>query len=106
MLGIFPGHAPMVTKLGIGEVHIVREDDGERVTDKFAVRSGYLEVSHDQVVVLTEDAVAIDEMKGINPEDIERLQAALTDETDAEKRAELQADLDWLKACDRLLRSV
>ncbi len=105
-VGILPGHAPMVTKLGIGEVRVTRDEHGSEVTDKFAIKQGYLEVSHNKVVVLSEDAQRIDEMKGVDPADIEQLQKDLAEETDPERRAELQADLDWLKSCDKLLRSV
>jgi F-type H+-transporting ATPase subunit epsilon len=105
-VGILPNHAPMVTKLGIGEVRVTRGSESDSRVDKFAIKQGYLEVSHNKVVILSEDAQAIDEMKGVDPADIERLKSLLEEETDAEKRAELQADLEWLKQCDRLLRSV
>lgn len=105
-VGILPGHAPLVTKLGIGEVRVTRDEGAGEVVDKFAIKQGYLEVSHDKAVILSEDAKAIDEMKGVDPADIERLQAELENETDPERRAELQADIEWLKQCDRLLRSV
>ena len=102
-LGILPGHAPMVTKLGIGEVKVTSTDDK---VSRFAIKQGYLEVSHDKVVVLSEDAQDITELKGINPEDIERVQKLLADETDPHRRAELQADLEWLRSCDKLLKTV
>jgi F-type H+-transporting ATPase subunit epsilon len=105
-LGILPGHAPMVTKLGIGEVRVTRGTLADKVTDRFAIKQGYLEVSHNKVVVLSEDAQAVEDLKGVNPEDIERLQDQLESETDPERRAELQADLEWLKSCDKLLRAV
>lgn len=102
-LGILPGHAPMVTKLGIGEVRVT---DLQSKVSRFAIKQGYLEVSHNKVVVLSEDAQDVTEMKGVNPEDIERIQKQLSEETDPHRRAELQADLEWLKSCDRLLRNV
>lgn len=105
-VGILPGHAPMVTKLGIGEVRVTRGTGGDRVTDRFAIKQGYLEVSHNKVVVLSEDAKAIADLKGVNPEDIENIVSQLETETDPERRAELLADLEWLKSCDKLLRSV
>ncbi|MEZ5991041.1 MAG: ATP synthase F1 subunit epsilon [Planctomycetota bacterium] len=105
-VGILPGHAPLVTKLGIGEVRVTRGESSERVTDRFAIRQGYLEVSHNKVVILSEDAKAITDLKGVNPEDIEKLQEQLETETDPARRAELQADLEWLKSCDKLLRGV
>ena len=102
-LGILPGHAPMVAKLGIGEVRVTRAGD---VVDRFAIKQGYLEVSHNKVVVLSEDAVAINDLKGVSPEDIERVTKQLAEATDPHLKAELQADLEWLKSCDRLLKGV
>ena len=105
-VGILRGHAPMVTKLGIGEVRVTRGTLADKVVDRFAIKQGYLEVSHNKVVVLSEDAQAIADLKGVKAEDIERLQEELENETDPKRRAELQADLEWLKSCDKLLRSV
>jgi F-type H+-transporting ATPase subunit epsilon len=102
-LGILPGHAPMVTKLGIGEVRVTTA--GDKVS-RFAIKQGYLEVSHDKVVVLSEDAQDVTEMKGVNPEDIERIVKELAETTDPQRKAELQADLEWMRSCDRLLKSV
>jgi F-type H+-transporting ATPase subunit epsilon len=105
-LGILPGHAPMVTKLGIGEVRVIRGEGNDEVTDRFAIKQGYLEVSENKVVVLSEDAAAIADIKGVKPEDIARLQEELSQTTDPEERAKLQADLDWLRATDRLLKGM
>ena len=101
-VGILPGHAPMVAKLGIGEVKVKLGDK----TSRFAIKQGYLEVSHDKIVILSEDAKDITELKGVNPEDLERLQKAIAEATDPARKAELQADLEWLKSCDRLLKGM
>lgn len=99
-VGVLPGHAPMVTRLGIGEVRVTNNG----ATTRYAIRQGYLQVADNKVVVLSEDAKAITDLKGVKPEDLERLQKALAETTDARERAKLQADLDWLKACDKLLK--
>lgn len=99
-VGVLPGHAPMVTRLGIGEVRVTNSG----ATTRYAIRQGYLQVADNKVVVLSEDAKAITDLKGVKPEDLERLQKALAETTDARERAKLQADLDWLKACDKLLK--
>lgn len=101
-VGILPGHAPMVTRLGIGEVRVTEGG----TTSRFAIRQGYLQVVANKVVVLSEDAKAIADLKGVKPEDLDRLQKQLAETTDAAERAKLQADLDWLRACDRLLKGV
>jgi F-type H+-transporting ATPase subunit epsilon len=103
-VGIFPGHAPMVTKLGIGEVRVSKGAGADKTVDRFAIKQGYLEVSHNKVVVLSEDAKAIADLKGVNPEDIERLSKAIAEESDPARKAELQADLAWLRSCDKLLK--
>lgn len=102
-VGILPGHAPMVTKLGIGEVRVTQAD---KSVDRFAIKQGYLEVSENHIVILSEDASAIADLKGVNPEDIERIKKQLAEATDPEEKAKLQADLDWLKASDKLLKGM
>jgi len=105
-VGIRPGHAPMVAKLGIGEVRVTRGTLADLVVDRFAIKQGYLEVSHNKVVILSEDAHAIADLKGVNPEDIERLVKQIAEESDPQRKSELQADLEWLKSCDKLLKGV
>jgi F-type H+-transporting ATPase subunit epsilon len=105
-VGIFPGHAPMVTRLGIGEVRVNTGSGGDKKVSRFAIKQGYLEVSNNKVVVLSEDAKAISDLKGVNPADIERLQNAIAETSDPARKAELQADLAWLKSCDKLLQGM
>lgn len=101
-LGILPGHAPLVTKLGIGEVRITRGSGADKITDRFAIRQGYLEVMHNKVVVLSEDAKAIDDLRGIDKDELERLQKELEEAKDPTRREELEADIAWMKACEKL----
>src|SRR5690606_34941340 len=105
-VGILPGHAPMVAKLGIGEVRVTVGEGADKKVHRYAIKQGYLEVSHDKVVVLSEDAKDVTQLKGVNPADIERLQKEITEATDPQRRAELQADLEWLRSCDRLLKAM
>ena len=104
-VGILPGHAPLVTKLGIGEVKVSRGTLANTVVDRFAIRHGYLQIAQNKVVILSEDAKAIADLKGVNPEDVTRIEKQLSETKDPAQRAKLQADLDWLKACDSLLKS-
>ncbi len=101
-LGILPGHAPMVTKLGIGEVRITRGSGADKVTDRFAIRQGYLEVMNNKVVVLSEDAKAINDLRGIDKAELERLQKELEEAKDPARREEITADISWMKACEKL----
>jgi F-type H+-transporting ATPase subunit epsilon len=105
-IGILPGHAPMVTKLGIGEVRVTRGTIAAPVVDRFATKQGYLEVSENHIVILSEDAAAIADLKGVNPEDIERLKQEIAETTDPDEKTRLLADLEWLKASDRLLKGM
>ena len=51
LIGILPGHRPMVMALGEGTL-TYRADDGE--TDNYEVRGGYAEIRADLVLVFTE----------------------------------------------------
>jgi F-type H+-transporting ATPase subunit epsilon len=66
-LGILPGHAPLITELGAGE--ITYRSDGQ--SHRFAVAWGFAEVLHDSVTVLAETAERADEI------DVARAQRAL-----------------------------
>ena len=104
-LGILPGHAPMVAKLGIGEVRVTRGTLANKVVDRFAIRHGYVQVANNKIVILSGDAKAMTDVKGVNPADLERIKKELAETTDPARRATLESDLEWLKACDSLLKS-
>ena len=52
-IGIAPGHAPMIGRLGYGEMRIGREVEAAR----YYVEGGFVEVLGDVVTVLTQRAV-------------------------------------------------
>ena len=52
-MGIFPGHSPMIGRLGYGEL---RMDTGQQVL-RFYVDGGFVQVDDDIVSVLTDRAV-------------------------------------------------
>lgn len=59
--GVARGHAPFIGRLGVGEVQVV----GERGAEGDAVRrlfvdGGFVEVSHDEVTVITQRSVAVE----------------------------------------------
>jgi F-type H+-transporting ATPase subunit epsilon len=82
-LGVLPGHTPLLTALGIGELAL-RKGNRERY---FAVRSGFAEVMSDRVVVLAEVVEAPDEIdveaarEGLGAAE-ERMKSAGADEID------------------------
>lgn len=52
-VGVLPGHAPMITLLGVGELDVDRVGGG---SERFHVAGGVLKVLEDQVTILTEYA--------------------------------------------------
>ncbi|CAN5472215.1 hypothetical protein BH10ACT1_BH10ACT1_37080 [soil metagenome] len=96
-ISFLTGHAPFVGALEIGKV-LVRPDEGDDVT--FAVHGGFVEVSNDEVSLLTDVAEATDQIdvdRATKARDAAKA-AASADSTDAEaasalRRAELRLDV-------------
>ena len=72
-LGILPGHTPLLTSLGTGQVQFV---DGE-TTGRLVVQGGFAEVQPDAVTVLASVAETVDEI------DVEAARAALSEAEEA-----------------------
>ena len=97
-LGILPGHAPLITELGIGELTYRGKAASEPV--HLAIISGFAEVLGDRVTVLAETAE--------RPEEIDVGRAE-----EAKKRAEQRLasaasdpNVDWGRAAIALQRSL
>ena len=94
-LGILPGHAPLITELGLGVLSY------RKGTETFYVSAihGYAEVLPDRVIVLAERGEAAEEI------DVERAKGA---RERAEKRLERPSDpeVDWLRAQFALQRAL
>ena len=97
-LGILPGHAPLITELGIGE--LTYRAKGASEPGRLAIISGFAEVLGDRVTVLAETAE--------RPEEID-----LTRAEEAKKRAEQRLaaaasdpNVDWGRAAIALQRSL
>jgi F-type H+-transporting ATPase subunit epsilon len=97
-LGILPGHAPLITELGIGELTYRAKGGGE--PGHLAIISGFAEVLGDRVTVLAETAE--------RPEEID-----VTRAEEAKKRAEQRLaaaasdpNVDWGRAAIALQRSL
>jgi len=90
-LGIYPAHVPLMTQLVPGEVRIFK--DGKQT--ELVVGSGFAEITHTQVSVLTDSAIedeSIDE--NVAEEAIKRAEAALKDKSLAsDELAEAEAAL-------------
>ena len=56
--GVAHGHSPFIGRLGAGEVRIVGEQGGPSdAVRRLFVEGGFVEVSHDQVTVITQRAI-------------------------------------------------
>jgi F-type H+-transporting ATPase subunit epsilon len=95
-LGILPGHAPMITELGIGELRYRTSAGGDTVP--LAILRGFAEVLPDRVTVLAETAERAHEI------DLSRAEAALAR---AQKRlSSNDTNIDWDRASIALQRAV
>jgi F-type H+-transporting ATPase subunit epsilon len=95
-LGILPGHAPLMTELGIGELSY--NDMGGKETTHVAIVRGFAEVLTDRVTVLAETAERAEEI------DLQRAKDALAR---AEKRlASNDPNIDWDRANLALQRAL
>lgn len=95
-LGILPGHAPLMTELGIGELSYRTGTSSRPIS--LAVIRGFAEVLPDRVTVLAETAERAEEI------DIARAEAA---KARAEKRlASNDTNIDWDRATVALQRSL
>jgi F-type H+-transporting ATPase subunit epsilon len=97
-LGVLPGHAPLITELGIGE--LTYQINGSGASAPVAIISGFAEVLGDRVTVLAETAE--------RPEEIDLARAE-----EAKKRAEQRLaaaasdpNIDWARAAIALQRSL
>ena len=94
-LGILPGHAPLITELGIGVLTYRRGSDTRYLT----VVQGYAEVLPDRVIVLAELSERAEEI------DVPRTQAAL-DRAKSEIASAGSKDEDYQRASFALQRAL
>jgi F-type H+-transporting ATPase subunit epsilon len=95
-LGILPGHAPLMTELGIGELSY--HDASGKESDHLAIIRGFAEVLSDRVTLLAETAEFAAEI------DLARAEAA---KARAEKHlASGDPNIDWDRASVALQRAL
>src|SRR2546421_2237475 len=95
-LGILPGHAPLMTELGIGELSY--HDSGGKERAHIAIIRGFAEVLPERVTILAETAERAEEI------DLQRAKDALAR---AEKRlAANDPNIDWDRASVALQRAL
>jgi len=95
-LGILPGHAPLITELGIGELQY-RIDSASPVV-AVAVMQGFAEVLGHRVTALAETAERAEEI------DLSRAEAAR--KRAEERLASGRPDVDWDRAVVALQRAL
>jgi F-type H+-transporting ATPase subunit epsilon len=95
-LGILPGHAPLITELGIGELTYRTTSGGQPVP--LAILAGFAEVLADRVTVLAETAERATEI------DLSRAEAAL--ERAQKRLTSSDTNLDWDRASIALQRAL
>jgi F-type H+-transporting ATPase subunit epsilon len=94
-LGVLPGHAPLITELGIGILSYRSNSDTRYLT----VIDGYAEVLPDRVIVLAEISERAEEI------DVSRTRAAL-DRAKAEVARTNASDPEWERASFALQRAL
>lgn len=93
-IGVLPGHIPLVAPLATGAMTI-KTPAGER---KAAVNGGFIEVTPEQVIILTESAEMAEEI------DISRAEAAR--QRALQRLDKLQSEFDFTRAQAALQRAV
>lgn len=96
-LGILPGHAPLITELGIGELQYRTAGGGQ--SEPIAIMRGFAEVVQDRVTVLAETAELAEEI------DMNRAKAAL-ERAQQRIAASGNAEIDWDRANAALQRAL
>lgn len=94
-LGILPGHAPLITELGIGVLTYRTNGEAHFLT----VMEGYAEVLPDRVIVLAEISERASEI------DVEKSRAEMK-QAQAELSKAGSPDVDWERANVKLERAV
>lgn len=94
-LGIYPGHAPLLTAIKPGMVRVVKQHGVEEL---FYVAGGILEVQPGSVSVLADTA--------LRAEDLDEAQALAAQKTAEEAIANPGADFEYAEAAAELARAI
>jgi F-type H+-transporting ATPase subunit epsilon len=97
-LGILPGHAPLITELGIGE--LVYRGKNAGAAEHLAIISGFAEVLGSRVTILAETAERADEI------DVARAEEARKRAEQRLASAASDPNVDWARASIALQRSL
>ena len=98
-LGIYPMHAPLVSKLAPGVLRLHQGGDIRRM----AVKGGFVEVKHDDVIVLVTHAATPDDIdKGTVERELANTIEELQHPSSEERFEELLEQRAWLEVCMRM----
>ena len=82
-LGVAPKHAPLIGRLGFGELRLKRADGG---VDRYYVDGGFVQIANNVVSVMTNRAIPAGKL---DADDIrQRLASAASMPTDSEERTQ------------------
>ncbi|MFY9252889.1 MAG: ATP synthase F1 subunit epsilon [Fuerstiella sp.] len=84
--GIYPGRAPLVGRLGIGELRLLGNDG---VNESYFIEGGFIQIKGEQVSVLT--GAAIDAAKISRKSAAEELEKATAEKASSDEEAAIQA---------------
>lgn len=100
-MGIFAGHAPVLSTLRPGVV-VVNKEGG--ATDRIFVRGGFAEVNPQGLILLAETAIPLADLDaGAIAGQIKDAEEDLADAVDDESRRKAQENLDHLKGLQAAL---
>ncbi|MHA1563894.1 MAG: F0F1 ATP synthase subunit epsilon [Alphaproteobacteria bacterium] len=94
--GVLPGHAPMISTIRAGVIHVFA---GNAVQQRIFVAGGFAEVTPERCTVLAEEAVVVGDIdRGMVEQELKDLSEDVEDAADDEERAVTQARLDVARA--------
>lgn len=100
-MGIFPGHAPVLSTLRPGVLTVIRASGQD---ERIFVRGGFAEVNPRGLTVLAETAIPMIELDAaVLGQHVKDLEEDVADAQDAEARRRAQESLDHLKALQSAL---
>ena len=88
LIGVLPGHSPMIVLLAGGTISIY---EGERPTDQLFVSGGFAEITPERCTVLADEAVPVGELSRAEAEQLLAEAQAAYDATDKREIAVYEA---------------
>ncbi len=95
-LGFLPGHSPLISELGVGEIRLRDKTS----TDYMMIEGGIVEIRENKLIILAENAMRKDEL---NKEELEKLHKELDEQQSeldpfSDERFEIKLEQQKIKA--------